>query len=202
VTGPAVFDLIESPDEAPARRRMRPVLVVLVVVVVVAALVGLRVSQRPTGWVAQQSRYATAQKVAVAGLRACVQVELTGNLKYERSTAAKAGDRHFRNLLITDATMEVLYYASCTRGADLIKLSHVHIAQAWATTGGRALGRRATTYASPNMGGNQYNSGVPIEAHGVTARGRVCVTVSPSLIARAGQKESTAPLHPVTVCGH
>jgi hypothetical protein len=176
--------------------------VVLIVVVVVAGFAGLRWSQRPTGWVAQRSHYSTTQRVFVAGLDACVQVKLSGVLKYERSTAADVGDRHFRDLRINDAAMELLFYASCARGADLVKLSRVHYAQAWGTTDGRKLDRRASTFAGPLRGTNQYNSGFPIDARGVTARGKICVTAAPTLQARAHQQDYLAPLHPVTVCGH
>jgi hypothetical protein len=130
-----------------------------------------------------------------------MQVELSGMLMYERSSAGEAGDRHFRNLRMTDATMEVLFYASCVRGADLINLRHIQIAEAWATTDGRALGRPASKWSGPIRGVQQYNSGFPIEARGVTAKGRICVTATPSVLARNGPVEAIAPLHPVTVCG-
>jgi len=201
VTAPDLLEAV-SADDAPPPRRPRPALVVLIVVVVVAGFVGLRWSQRPGGWVTQQSRYSATQKVFVAGLDACVQVELDGVLKYERSIAANVGDRHFRDLLIKDAAMEVRFYASCARGADLIKLSRVHFAQAWGATDGRVLERRASTFAGPLGGANQYNSGAPIEAHGVTARGKICVIAAPSLLARADQQDYPAALHSVTVCGH
>jgi hypothetical protein len=171
-------------------------------VVVVAGFVGLRWSQRPTGWVAQHSPYSATQRVFVTGLDACVQVKLSGLLKYQRSSAADAGDRHFRNLRIKDAAMETRYYASCSRGADPIKLSRLHFAQAWAATDGRVLERRASTFAGPLRGASQYNSGYPIAAHGVTGRGKICVTAAPTLQARADQQDYLALLHPVTVCGH
>jgi hypothetical protein len=192
---------VVSADDAPPIRRARPAFVVLIVLVIVAAFVLVKVSQRPGGWIAQQSRYSATQKVFVAGLDACVQVQLSGVLKYERSTAADVGDRHFRDLRINQAAMEMRFYASCARGADLIKLSRVHFAQAWAADG-RVLERRASTFAGPLRGANQYNSGAPIEAHGVTARGKICVTAAPSFQARADQQDYLAALHPVTVCGH
>jgi hypothetical protein len=201
VTAPDVLEAV-PPDGALPPRRVRPALVVMIAVVVVAGFVGLRWSQRPTGWVAQQSPYSAKQKVFVAGLDACVQVELSGMLKYERSTAADVGDRHFRDLRINDAAMEVLFYASCARGADLIKLSRIHYAQAWTTTDGRQLDRRASTFAGPLRGASQYNSGYPIDARRVTARGKICVTAAPTLQARADQQDYLAVLHPVTVCGH
>jgi hypothetical protein len=200
VTAPDVLEVVSADDAPP--RRPRPALVVLIVVVVVAGFVGLRWSQRPGGWVTHQSRYSATQKVFVAGLDACVQVELSGVLKYERSSAADVGDRHFRDLLIKDAAMEARFYASCARGADLVNLSRVHFAQAWGATDGRLLERRASTFAGPLGGANQYNSGAPIEAHGVTARGNICVTAAPSLLARADQQDYPAALHSVTVCGH
>jgi hypothetical protein len=201
MTAQDVLDTV-SPGEVPSRRRVRPMLVALIVVVVVAGFVGLRVSQRPTGWVAQQSRYSSIQKVSVPGVDVCVQAKLTGVLKYERSTAAEAGDRHFRNLRITGPAIETRFYASCARGAAPVKLSHVHDAQAWAALDGRVLERRATTYTGRLPGVSQYNSGWPIHARGVTARGKICMTAAPSVTARNGQQDFTAPLHPVTVCGH
>jgi hypothetical protein len=200
----SAHDVLETipPDDALPPRRPRPALVVLIVMVVVAGSVGLRWSQRPGGWVTQHSRYSATQKVFVAGLDACVQVELSGMLKYERSTAADVGDRHFRDLRISDASMELLFYASCSHGADLIKLRRIHFAQAWGTTGGRAIERRASYFAGPLRGANQYNSGFPIDAHGVTAMGEICVTAAPTLQARADRQDYLAQLHPVTVCGH
>jgi len=88
VTSPDVLETVPPVDALPGRRA-RPALAVLIVVVVVAGLVGLRWSQRPTGWVTQQTYYSEKQKVAVPGLDVCVQVELTGMMKYERSAAAE-----------------------------------------------------------------------------------------------------------------
>jgi hypothetical protein len=200
VTAPDVLEAV-SPEAARPPRRARPAIAVLIIVVVVAGFVGLRWSQRPTGWVAQKSPYSATQRVFVTGLDACVQVKLSGLLKYQRSSAADAGDRHFRDLRINDAAMEVLFYASCAHGADPVKLSRLHYAQAWATTDGRKLDRRASTFAGPLRGTSQYNSGFPIDAHGVTGRGKICVTAAPSLQARADQQDYRALLHPVTVCG-
>jgi len=125
VTSPDVLETVPPVDALPGRRA-RPALAVLIVVVVVAGLVGLRWSQRPTGWVTQQTYYSEKQKVAVPGLDVCVQVELTGMMKYERSAAAEAADRHFRHLVVNDPTIETLYYESCARGADLTYLSKLH----------------------------------------------------------------------------
>jgi hypothetical protein len=184
------------------RGRVRPAFVVLAVLVVAAAFVLLKVSQRPTGWVAEQSRYSATQRVHVPRLDACVQVKLSGVLKYQRSSAATAGDRHFRNLMVTEPAMETRYYASCARGADLIKLSRVHFAQAWAATDGRALDRRPSTFAAPLRGSGQYNTGAPIAARGVTGRGKICVLAVPSLTAQRADESAEALLHKVTVCGH
>lgn len=147
MTAPDVLEVV-SADDAPSPRRARPAFVVLIVLVVVAVVVAIQVSQRPTGWVARQSHYSATQKVFVPGLDACVQVELSGLLTYQRSSAATAGDGHFRNLEVTDPAMETLFYASCAGGADLIKLSRVHFAQTWAATDGRVLERRASTFAA------------------------------------------------------
>jgi len=205
VTSPDVLETVPPVDALPGRRA-RPALAVLIVVVVVAGLVGLRWSQRPTGWVTQQTYYSEKQKVAAPGLDVCVQVELTGMMKYERSAAAEAADRHFRHLVVNDPTIETLYYESCARGADLTYLSHVHAAQAWADTEGRALGRNTTTSRDANRGFIAHFTGTPLVAHGVTATGKICLTSTPSLV---GQRlrgtvttESTAPLRPVTVCAH
>jgi hypothetical protein len=142
------------------------------------------------------------QKVLVPITGNCVQVTLTGNLKYERSTAAKPGDRHFRHLLITEPAMEWLFYASCTKGADLVALRHIDAAQTFTTTDGRALARNAEKWAGLHRGVSQYNTGIPTRADGVTGRGKICVSVLPSLIARNGALEFMAPLHKATVCGH
>jgi hypothetical protein len=179
---------------------------VLIVVVVVAGLVGLQWSQRPTGWVTQQSYYSVTQKVAVPALDVCVQMELTGMMKYERSDAAKAGDRHFRHLVVNDPAIETLYYASCAQGADLTYLSHVQAAQAWADTDGRALGRNTAKSVAPERGFIARFTGTPLVAHGVTATGKICLSITPSLVGQRHRGtvtyESTAPLRPVTVCGH